>query len=53
VPLVRLPRPRRHWGLSLLQRLPIGEQLESLSPWLAAAGRERVWALLPFELRFF
>ena len=52
VPLVRLPRPRRHWGLSLLQRLPIGARPRR-SPWLAVASRERVWALLPFELRFF
>jgi protease IV len=53
VALERLPRPRRAWGLSLLQHLPLSERLEALSPWLAVARSERVWALMPFELRFF
>lgn len=53
VPLVRLPRPRRSLGLALLRRLPLGSSLELVSPWLGVTLRERVWALIPFDLRFF
>lgn len=52
-PLLRLPR-RSRWGLAaLLRRLPLGARLEAVSPWLSVTTSERVWAVVPFELRFF
>jgi protease-4 len=56
VPVERFPRPRRLW------KLPVGlyppgqgavAELVSLLPWLRFVSRERVWAMLPFQLRFF
>jgi protease-4 len=52
VAIERLPRPRRPRLLSLLQLLPAGGRLEAFSPWLAISLRERVWAVVPFHLRF-
>jgi protease-4 len=53
VPILRLPRPRRARLLSLLQMLPGGgSRLELLSPWLGISLGERVWAVMPFLLRF-
>lgn len=53
----RLPRPRRLFDLSLLSRLPrrggpLTDLLGSLSSWRFLL-RERVWALMPFDIRFF
>jgi protease-4 len=53
----RLPRPRRLFDLSQLSRLPrrgsaLTDLLGSLSSWRFLL-RERVWALMPFDIRFF
>lgn len=53
VPIVRLPRPRHGGVLSLLRWLPVGAAVQSLSPWLGVSLRERVWAVMPFQVRFF
>lgn len=56
----RLPRPRRLWKLSFdlnlpaqgrLAGSPLGALLAPL-PSLEIVGRERVWALMPFGLKF-
>ena len=52
----RLSRPRRLFDLSFLSRLPRGGVLDGLLGDLPAWRfllRERVWALMPFEIRFF
>jgi len=55
VALVRLPRPRRLWKVSLdLRRHDQGRlgNLLGVVPHLRFVLRERVWAILPFHLRF-
>ena len=52
VAVERYPRPRRLWKLSLNLRPPRA-QLASLFPWLEFITSERVWAVLPFRVRFF
>ena len=52
VAVERYPRPRRLWKLSLNLRPPHA-QLTSLLPWLQVLTSERVWAMLPFRIRFF
>jgi protease-4 len=52
----RFPRPRRLWKLAVDLNLPNQSRvsdLVSLLPALRFVVRERVWALLPFHLRFF
>ncbi|MGH7789477.1 MAG: signal peptide peptidase SppA, partial [Candidatus Binatia bacterium] len=52
----RFPRPRRLWKLSLDLNLPTQSVLADLfgvAPSLRFVLRERVWAVLPFSLRFF
>jgi len=48
----RYPRPRRLWGLPLNLRRP-RTKLAHLFPWLEFIANERVWAVLPFGIRFF
>ena len=52
VSVERYPRPRRLWGLPLNLRAPRA-RLAGLFPWLEFLDRERVWAVLPFRIRFF
>ncbi len=56
IALERFPKPRRLWRLSVDLNLPapwhLTESLTTLSP-LRYIWRERVWAVLPFQLRFF
>jgi protease-4 len=53
VPVMRLPRPPRLWRLPL-HLLSGGSRLEApWRPWLSVLRRDRIWALLPFHLRFF
>lgn len=52
----RFPRPRRWWELSLglpIPRRALADELLSAAPALSVLLRERVWALLPFRIRFF
>lgn len=52
----RLRRPRRFWELSLGLGLPRRALLEELLGALSSLrflARERVWALMPFDIRFF
>lgn len=52
----RYPRPRRLWKVSVDLNLPHQGALAELLPGLASLRfllRERVWAVLPFHLRFF
>jgi protease-4 len=56
VVIERFPRPRRLWKLAVDFNLPNQSRvtdLVSLLPFLRFVIRERVWALLPFHLRFF
>jgi protease-4 len=59
VTVERFPRPRRLWKVSVDLNLPNGGALAEVLPALAILPslrfllRERVWALLPFQLRFF
>lgn len=46
------PKPRRIWRLPLPFGLPL-TQLSLTEPWWREAARERLWAILPFRLRFF
>jgi protease-4 len=52
----RLPRARRLWdlpmGLGLPRRGALSEMLDVL-PSLTFLVRERIWALMPFDIRFF
>ena len=52
VTVERLPKPRRLWRLPF-SLLPSEASLDPLAPWLSLPWRERVWAVLPFHLRFF
>lgn len=52
----RFPRPRRLWELSLgfgLPRRSVMDELLAAAPSLSVLLTERVWALLPFRIRFF
>ncbi len=53
----RFPRPRRWWelsfGLPIPRRAALGDELITAVPALSILLRERVWALLPFHIRFF
>jgi protease-4 len=56
VALERFPKPRRLWKLSLDVNLPNHGFLPDLTTSLSSLrflARERVWALMPFRLRFF
>lgn len=56
VPLERFPKPRRLWKVSVDLNLPnqgVLAELLPIAPSLRFLLRERVWALLPFQLRFF
>jgi protease-4 len=57
VSIERFPRPRRLWKLAVDFNLPnqsrMAADLVSLLPALRFVVRERVWAVLPFHLRFF
>jgi protease-4 len=54
-PIERFPKPRRLWKVSVDLNLPnqgLLTELFPLLPWRFLL-RERVWAVLPFHLRFF
>jgi len=57
VAVERYPRPRRLWRLPVNLRPPRAQTpqatLARLFPWLAFLNSERVWAVLPFRMRFF
>ncbi len=56
VTVERFPRPRRLWKVSVDLNLPNGGALAELLPILPSLRfllRERVWAVLPFQLKFF
>jgi protease-4 len=56
VQVERYPKPRRLWKLSVDLNLPHQRALAELVPGLPSLRflvRERVWAVLPFNLRFF
>jgi ClpP class serine protease len=56
VTVERFPKPRRLWKLSVDLNLPAQGVLADLMPMLSSMRflvRERVWAVLPFALRFF
>lgn len=50
----RYPRPGR-WWMGAWRRTSPGSQLglEGLRPWLRFLAGERVWAVMPFRIRFF
>jgi protease-4 len=52
VAIDRFPRPRRFLRLALARGRP-HTQAASLSGWFEFLASERVWAILPFRLRFF
>jgi hypothetical protein len=52
----RFPKPRRLWRVAVDVNLPnygAFEELVPILPSLRFLLRERVWAVLPFQLRFF
>ncbi len=56
VSVERHPKPRRLWKVSFDLNLPTQGRLADLGaflPWLRFVCRERVWTLLPFDIRFF
>ncbi len=56
VSIERFPKPRRLWKLSVDLNLPnqgAFAELIGIVPSLRFLLRERVWAVLPFQLRFF
>ena len=56
VTVERFPKPRRLWRVAVDVNLPHYGALEELLPILPSLRfvmRERVWAVLPFQLRFF
>lgn len=52
VAVERYPKPRRLWKVSF-NLSPPQSRLTATLPWLRFMGGERVWAILPFHLRFF
>jgi ClpP class serine protease len=52
VAVERYPRPRRLWKVSF-NLSPPQSRLTAMLPWLRFMGSERIWAVLPFHLRFF
>jgi protease-4 len=48
----RYPRPRR-WWMALWRRSGPETQSGSLRPWLDFVTTERIWAVMPFQIRFF
>ena len=52
VAVERYPKPKRLWRLSFQLNPPVTQWTAGL-PWLRFLARERVWAVLPFHLRFF
>jgi protease-4 len=52
VPVERYPRPRRLWKLSM-NLAPPQSRLHALHPWVRFIASERLWAILPFNFRFF
>jgi protease-4 len=52
VAVERYPRPRRLWKVSL-RPTPPQSRLHMLLPWARLIAGERVWAILPFNFRFF
>lgn len=56
IAIERFPKPRRLWRLSVDLNIPNSGALAELAPLvsqLAVLSRERLWAILPFHLRFF
>ncbi|MGD9762562.1 MAG: signal peptide peptidase SppA [Candidatus Binatia bacterium] len=54
--LERFPKPKRLWDLSLnlgLPRRSLLTEMTDLAPAFGYLLRERVWAVLPFRIRFF
>ncbi|MFI5396806.1 MAG: signal peptide peptidase SppA [Candidatus Binatia bacterium] len=52
VSVERYPRPRRLWKLSM-NLAPPQSRLHALHPWVRFITSERLWAILPFNFRFF
>jgi hypothetical protein len=52
VRIERYPKPKRLWKVSL-QLNPPHSRLSALLPWFRFVVGERVWAVLPFDFRFF
>jgi len=52
VAVERYPRPQRLWKLSL-NLIPFHGRSQMLLPWARFVAGERVWAILPFNFRFF
>ena len=52
VPIERYPKPKRLWRVSF-NLTPVQARLASIAPWLRFVAGERIWAVLPFHLRFF
>lgn len=52
VAVERYPRPRRLWKFSF-HLAPSQSRLQVLLPWTRFLAGERVWAILPFNFRFF
>jgi protease-4 len=52
VAVERYPRPRRLWKFSF-HLTPSQSRLQMLLPWTRFVAGERVWAILPFNFRFF
>jgi protease-4 len=52
VAVERYPQPLRWWSLPWRWNAP-QDALTSLDPWLRFVTSERVWALMPFRIRFF
>jgi protease IV len=48
----RYPKPKRLWKLSL-NLSPLHARLVGAAPWLRFVAGERIWAVLPFDFRFF
>ncbi|MFQ5668108.1 MAG: S49 family peptidase, partial [Candidatus Binatia bacterium] len=52
VAVERYPKPKRLWKLSF-SLSPPQSRLTALFPWLQFVSGERIWAVLPFHVRFF
>jgi protease-4 len=48
----RYPKPRRRWRISL-GLLPPRSEVTAVFPWLRFLSGERIWAVLPWNFRFF